>query len=53
MLRKKVDGHERRIWSLNSMENRIDIIEENEKNTATEIEEIKYFLKTRYPNDFY
>ncbi|KAF2568513.1 hypothetical protein F2Q70_00025598 [Brassica cretica] len=53
MLKKKVDGHECRIRSLNSMENRIKIIEEDEKNNAAEIDEIKYFLKNRYPNDFY
>ncbi|XP_013704929.1 uncharacterized protein LOC106408773 [Brassica napus] len=49
MLRKKVDGHERRIRSLNSMENRINIIEEDEKNNAAEIDEIKYFLKLVTP----
>ncbi|KAF2604422.1 hypothetical protein F2Q70_00024872 [Brassica cretica] len=53
MLKKKVEGHERRIRSLNSMENHIKILEEDEKNNAAEIDEIKYFLKNRYPNDFY
>ncbi|KAF3578910.1 hypothetical protein DY000_02029115 [Brassica cretica] len=53
MLKKKVESHERRIRSLNSMENCIKILEEDEKNNAAEIDEIKYFLKNRYPNDFY
>ncbi|WZZ45407.1 hypothetical protein YC2023_041666 [Brassica napus] len=53
MLKKKVEGHERRIQRLNSMENRIKILEEDEKNNAAEIDEIKYFLKNRYPNNFY
>ncbi|WZZ48982.1 hypothetical protein YC2023_049089 [Brassica napus] len=53
MLKKKVEGHECRIRSLNSMENRIKILEEDEKNNAAEIDDIKYFLKNRYPNDFY
>ena len=45
MLKKKVEGHERRIRSLNSMENRIKIQEEDEKNNVAKIDEIKYFLK--------
>ncbi|CAN6816026.1 unnamed protein product, partial [Brassica oleracea var. botrytis] len=38
MLKKKVEGHERRIQRLNSMENRIKILEEDEKNNAAEID---------------
>ena len=52
MLKKKVEGHERRIRSLNSMENCIKILEEDEKNNAAEIDEIKCFLENHYPKNF-
>ncbi|KAF3513998.1 hypothetical protein F2Q69_00007657 [Brassica cretica] len=51
MLKKKVEGHERRIRSLNSMENCIKILEEDEKNNAAEIDEIKCFLENHYPKN--
>ncbi|CAN6884839.1 unnamed protein product [Brassica oleracea] len=52
-LTKKVDDHERKIRSLNSIEYRVSSLEEHENKNAEEIEELKYFLKNRYPNDFY
>ncbi|KAL0655845.1 hypothetical protein Bca4012_076429 [Brassica carinata] len=52
-LTRKVDDHERKIRRLNSIEYCVSSLEEDEKKNAEDIEELKYFLKNRYPNDFY
>ncbi|WZZ00363.1 hypothetical protein YC2023_072691 [Brassica napus] len=52
-LTRKVDDHELKIRSLYSIEDRLSRLEEDEKKNAEEIEELKYFLKNRYPNEFY
>ncbi|CAN6854022.1 unnamed protein product [Brassica oleracea] len=52
-LTRKVDDHELKIRSLYSIEDRLSRLEEDEKKNAEEIEDLKYFLKNRYPNEFY
>ncbi|KAF2583198.1 hypothetical protein F2Q68_00004316 [Brassica cretica] len=48
----KVDDHELKIRSLYSIEDRLSRLEEDEKKNAEQIEDLKYFLKNRYPNEF-
>ncbi|KAL0646967.1 hypothetical protein Bca4012_045258 [Brassica carinata] len=45
----KVDDHELKIRSLYSIEDRLSRLEEDEKKNAEDIEDLKYFLKNRYP----
>ncbi|KAF3563792.1 hypothetical protein DY000_02016742 [Brassica cretica] len=52
-LTRKVDDHELKIRSLYSTEDRLSRLEEDEKKNAEEIEDLKYFLKNRYPKEFY
>lgn len=52
-LMRKVDDHEVKIRSLYSIEDRLSRLEEDEKKNDEEIEEMKYFLKIHYPNEFY
>ncbi|KAF3563795.1 hypothetical protein DY000_02016743 [Brassica cretica] len=52
-LTQKVDDHELKNRSLYSIEDRLSRLEEDEKKNAEEIEDLKYFLKKRYPNEFY
>ncbi|CAN6869920.1 unnamed protein product [Brassica oleracea var. botrytis] len=52
-LTQKVDDHELKNRSLYSIEDRLSRLEEDEKKNAEEIEDLKYFLKKRYLNEFY
>ncbi|CAF1930031.1 unnamed protein product [Brassica oleracea] len=52
-LTKKVADDELKIRSLYSIEDRLSRLEEDEKKNAEDIEELKYFLKNCYPNEFY
>ncbi|KAF2542473.1 hypothetical protein F2Q68_00031680 [Brassica cretica] len=52
-LTRKVDDHELKIRSLYSIEDHLSRLEEDGKKNAEEIEDLKYFLKNHYPNEFY